>query len=316
MGSQSRQPTGQAQESGAANRQKNSQKHQEGAREEGHGVRHARAMPAPELRIEPGAPGPHAYLGGWVWAGRMPETVVISIGGSIVAPPNLDVTYIDSLAKLLVELSKQRKIYCVTGGGWIARQYITAAREFGAGEEELDLIGIAATRINAQLLIAALTKYTEVPVRPMASVEATVESSQGYNISIMGGTFPGHSTDYVGAELAARAGAVRFINATNVDGVYSADPNVVPTAEFYKELNIDALIKMMGTEWKMAGAKSVIDGPACALIKKHRLHTVVVNGKNLPELARAIRGDPFHGTTITFPPATPAAAPAPMAQKK
>ncbi len=249
------------------------------------------------------------------------ETVVISIGGSIVAPPNLDVTYIDSLARLLAEMSKSRKIFCVTGGGWVARQYIEAARTFGAGEEELDLIGIAATRINAQLLIAALSKYTQVPVRPMASVESTVESSEGYSISVMGGTFPGHSTDYVGAELAALTKAKRFVNATNVDGVYSADPNVVATAEFYAEISIDALIKMMGTEWKMAGTKSVIDGPACGLIKQHRIPTSVVNGRNLLELAKAIKGEPFHGTRISFSEASltahaAGARPATTVQKK
>jgi uridylate kinase len=241
------------------------------------------------------------------------ETVVISIGGSIVAPPNLDVTYIDGLARILSELSKTYRIFCVTGGGWIARQYIEAARGFGAGEEELDLIGIAATRINAQLLIAALSKYTSVPVRPMASVEATVESAEGFSIAVMGGTYPGHSTDYVGVELAAFAKAARFVNATNVDGVYSADPNVVATAEFYGEISIDALIKMMGTEWKMAGAKTVMDGPACALIKQNRIKTVIVNGRNLPELTKAIKGHAFHGTQVTFPDqptaTTPAAAP-------
>lgn len=235
------------------------------------------------------------------------ETVVISIGGSIVAPPNLDVTYIDSLARLLADLAKERRIFCVTGGGWVARQYIEAARTFGAGEEELDLIGIAATRINAQLLIAALSKYTQVPVRPMASVEATVESAEGFNVAVMGGTFPGHSTDYVGVELAAHTKAARFVNATNVDGVYSADPNVVATAEFYQEIPIDALIKMMGTEWKMAGTKSVMDGPACGLIKQHGVRTIVVNGKNLPEFAKAIRGESFHGTVISVP-ATPKTA--------
>lgn len=243
------------------------------------------------------------------------EKVVISIGGSIVAPPSLDVQYIDSLARALTELSKERQLFCVTGGGWIARQYIQAGREFGAGEEELDLIGIAATRINAQLLIAALSKYTEVPVRPLASVEATADSAQGYQVSVMGGTFPGHSTDYVGAELAALVKATRFVNATNVDGIYSADPNVVATAEFYKEITADALIKMMGTEWKMAGTKAVIDGPACLLIKKHRIQTLVVNGRNLPELSKAIQGQPFHGTIVTHPeearPTAPSPSPAP-----
>ena len=245
------------------------------------------------------------------------ERVVISIGGSIVAPPNLDTTYIDSLARLLVELSKTRQVFCVTGGGWIARQYIEAGRQFGAEEEELDLIGIAATRMNAQLLIAALAKYTDVPVRPMASVDATVESSEGYKIAVMGGTYPGHSTDYVGVELAIRAKAARFINATNVDGVYSADPNLVATAELYREVSIDALVKMMGTEWKMAGAKTVIDGPALKLIRDKRVPTFVVNGKNLPEFAKAIQGQPYHGTRITFSDsaAPEGKAPAPVVKK-
>lgn len=258
-----------------------------------------------------------AYVGEGIRRAPMQkETVVISIGGSIVAPPNLDVNYIDSLARLLADISKDRKIFCVTGGGWIARQYIEAARAFGAREEELDLIGIAATRINAQLLIAALSKYTQVPVRPLASVEGTVESSEGYTVSVMGGTYPGHSTDYVGAELASLVKAARFINATNVDGVYSADPNVVATAEFYQEITADNLIKMMGTEWKMAGGKSVIDGPACGLIRKNQIKTFVVNGRNLPELAKAIRGEPFHGTAVTFPDSGKTApAPAPVAKK-
>ncbi|MBI2078764.1 MAG: UMP kinase [Euryarchaeota archaeon] len=235
--------------------------------------------------------------------------MVISIGGSIVAPPNLDTTYIDSLARLLVDLAKDRKLFCVTGGGWIARQYIEAGRSFGADEEELDLIGIAATRINAQLLIAALSKYTEVPVRPLASVDATVESAEGYRIAVMGGTYPGHSTDYVGVELAVKAGAKRFVNATNVDGVYSADPNVVATAEMYKDITVDALIKMMGVEWKMAGTKAVIDGPALKLIREKRVPTFVVNGRNLPELSKALQGQEFHGTRITFPDAAPAPKP-------
>lgn len=244
------------------------------------------------------------------------DVVVVSIGGSIVAPPNLDTTYIDSLARLLVDLSKDRKIFCVTGGGWIARQYIEAARQFGAAEEELDLIGIAATRINAQLLIAALSKYTEVPVRPFATVDATVDSSQGYQIAVMGGTYPGHSTDYVGVELAAKAKASRFVNATNVNGVYSADPNLVATAEMYAEISIDAIIKMMGVEWKLAGSKTVIDGPALKLLREHRVPTFVVNGRNLPELAKALQGLPHQGTRITFTEAAATPAAPAAVQKK
>jgi uridylate kinase len=66
----------------------------------------------------------------------------------------------------------------------------------------------------------------------------------------------------------------------------------------------------------MAGAKTVIDGPALKLIRDKRVPTFVVNGKNLPEFTKAIQGQPYHGTRITFADPAPTSAAQPAAAPK
>ena len=83
-------------------------------------------------------------------------TLAISIGGSIILQENEEIEYLKKLAKLLISQSKRNKLFIVVGGGKLARKYIDYARELGADESFLDEIGIASTRLNARLLIAAL----------------------------------------------------------------------------------------------------------------------------------------------------------------
>ena len=79
---------------------------------------------------------------------------VISYGGSILAPENIDTSFIKKVAKILSE--KREKIFIVVGGGAVARNYIARARELNVNESLLDEIGILATRINGYLLLCAL----------------------------------------------------------------------------------------------------------------------------------------------------------------
>ena len=114
----------------------------------------------------------------------------------------------------------------------------------------------------------------------------------------MGGTTPGHSTDMVGAELAEKTKASKYIIATNVDGVYDKDPNKYRDAKQIKEIKIDDLIKQHGTDWDSAGKNIVIDGPALKIIKKAKIPTFVLNGKKLIQLERVINNLIFNGTVV------------------
>jgi len=221
------------------------------------------------------------------------QTIVISMGGSVLFPENIDERFFEKLIKLFEKLSKKYKIYLIVGGGKTARKYIKLGRTLGLNEIKLDEIGIKVTRINAEILSNLLGNSNQkIPCNTDEAKKMTNE------IVIMGGTTPGHSTDMVGAELAQKTHSSKFIIATNVDGIYDKDPNEYSDAKKYDEITIDELIKKYGTNWERAGKNMVIDGPALAIIKQGKIPTFVLNGKNLDELEKVITNKKFNGTKI------------------
>ncbi|RLF26921.1 MAG: UMP kinase [Thermoplasmata archaeon] len=221
------------------------------------------------------------------------ETIVLSIGGSVLLPEDINPYFLKKLGDLLLKLCKKYKLFIVTGGGPIARRYIGVGRKLGFNEETLDELGIAITRVNAKLLSNMMSCSNKI-------IPSTTDEAKKIDtpIVVMGGTTPGHSTDMVGAELAEKTQATRFIIATNVDGIYDKDPNKYSDARQLGEISIDQLIQNYGTQWSSAGENIVIDGPALDIIKKAGIKTFVVNGKKLGQLEKAINNQPFYGTKI------------------
>ncbi|MCK5636742.1 MAG: UMP kinase, partial [Thermoplasmatales archaeon] len=198
------------------------------------------------------------------------ETIVISIGGSVILSEDADVSFFNKLKTLLEKLTKNYKIYLVVGGGKTARTYIKLGRKLNFEEEFLDEIGIDVTRANAKLLTNIFGISNE-------EIPATTDKAKDMvePIVVMGGTTPGHSTDMVGAELAEKTNATKFIIATNVDGVYDKDPNKYKDATQIKEISVKQLIAEYGTGWNTAGKNIVIDGPALEIINRAKIPTFV-----------------------------------------
>jgi uridylate kinase len=221
------------------------------------------------------------------------ESIVINIGGSVILSKDIDKSYFKKLCTILSEYSKNNRIFIVIGGGRIARNYIDIGRQYGFDEEKLDQLGIDVTRINARIF-SYIIGIENVKI-PFSTDEAKKIDSP---IVVMGGTVPGHSTDMVGAELAEKVNASKFIIATNVDGVYDKDPNKFDDAKQLKSVAIKDLIKLYGTDWTAAGKNMVIDGPALEIIDNGKLQTYVLNGKKLSELEKLLDNKQFNGTVI------------------
>lgn len=223
------------------------------------------------------------------------ENIVIAFGGSILLSEDLDSSFFQNLKTLLQKHSKKYKICLVVGGGKTARIYIRLGRKLKFDEKLLDEIGIGITRVNAQVITDILG---------FSNKEIPVSTDDAKNLQtpvvVMGGTTPGHSTDMVGAELAQKTNAEKFIIATNVDGVYDKDPNKYKDAKHLKEISIKQLIKKYGTGWKSAGKNIIIDGPALKIINDAKIPTFVINGKKLDELEKVLNNQIFNGTTINF----------------
>jgi uridylate kinase len=221
------------------------------------------------------------------------KTVVVSIGGSVVLSDEADVLFLKNLTDLFKKICKEYKLFIIVGGGKIARRYIQLGRELGFDEDTLDLIGIDITKVNARIITNLLgVSNKEIPNTTDEAIKLDKP------IVVMGGTDPKHSTDLVGAELAEKTHAVRFVNATNVDGIYDKDPNKYKNAAQLKEISIDQLITQYGTKWSAAGKNIFMDEPALEIIKRAKLTTYIVNGKRLDQLEKALCGQSFNGTII------------------
>jgi len=101
----------------------------------------------------------------------------------------------------------------------------------------------------------------------------------------------------VSAALAKEVGAVRIVNATSVDGVYSADPRKDKDAVKYDRLSFQQLRDMLGDEHG-PGRSGVFDPMGAAIVLSCRIPVLVVAGRDLEEMAKAIRGEKINGTLI------------------
>lgn len=220
------------------------------------------------------------------------DNVVVSIGGSILVPDDNDSEYIKRLAAMLKELSGDARIAVICGGGKTARYYAGMAQSLGGGDYEQDILGIEATRMNAQLLALALGDMPD-------EVHRTPEelASDGKRISIMGGTEPGHTTDAVTAMVAKALGATRMINATSVDGVYTSDPRKNPDAKKISKMTIDELGEIVYKKHS-ASKSSVFDPLGVQIAKENKIDILIVDGRDLNEVRNAILGKEINGTFV------------------
>jgi uridylate kinase len=225
------------------------------------------------------------------------ENVVISIGGSVLVPDSDDANYIKSLVSLLKEISASHRLFVVTGGGRIARFYIKLGRSLSISENDLDELGIEATRLNAQLLIQTIKDKANY--KPAITVEEAAEAGREHGIVIMGGTAPGHTTDAVSASLAEKVGAARLVNATNVDGVYDSDPKKNPDAKKFDKMSYEQLNTLVSGDHQKAGPNVIFDPKGAKVIAKANIPLLVCNGRNIEALKNAILGKDFEGTIIT-----------------
>ncbi|SEH58213.1 uridylate kinase [Halopenitus malekzadehii] len=226
--------------------------------------------------------------------------VVISIGGSVLAP-DLDPGRVAAHAAAIEELSEAGcTVGVVVGGGGVAREYIGAARELGANEVQLDQLGIGVTRLNARLLIAALGE--RATLSPATDYDEAVSALRRDEVAVMGGVMPGQTTDAVAAEFAEAVDADLLVYATNANGVYDADPNADPDAEQFGRLSPTELVDIVVPMSRDAGASAPVDLLAAKLIDRADLRSIVLDGTDPSVLVDAVlEGD--HGGTDIVPAA-------------
>lgn len=221
--------------------------------------------------------------------------VVISLGGSIISQEEIDEEYIFEFRRFLERMGKKEKLYVVVGGGKTARRYIHAAQRIGMDQYTLDVIGILATRLNASLLLGRYS-YPKVA----KSIDEAYMAGKNYNIVIMGGTEPGHTTDAVSLLLAERAGEKRVINMTSVGGIFDKDPKTNEDAKLILRLSYGEAEKLFLNRKMNAGLNLPFDLLSLKIAERSGIEIVII-GKDLLSLEKVIKGEEFRGTVIGSP---------------
>jgi len=222
----------------------------------------------------------------------MKKRIVIKLSGRIFSILNSKI--LKDYATFLVRISRICQPIIVTGGGKIARHYISHARSSGVDESTLDELGIDVSRLNAKLLIYSLGKraYPHPPTN-LKEIQLAVDSGL---IVVAGGLHPGQSTNATAALIAEKTHASVFFNATDVNGIYDSDPNKNKKAKLFRRIELKNLRKLLVHQESIAGGYDLMDIVALKVIERSKIKTRVLKA-DIKVLEKAIKGSSI-GTEI------------------
>lgn len=231
-------------------------------------------------------------------------TKILSVGGSIIAPNDIDIDFVSRFVKMAREWileNNERRLIFVAGGGAPARLYQSAFREIANkvkianDNNAADWIGIMATRLNAELLKASCGSElckNEVVYNPTLNIQFNGK------ILVAAGWRPGFSTDNDAVLLAEKFHANTVVNLSNIEKVYTDDPRKNPEAKPIDNISWTDFCKMVGSEWT-PGKNAPFDPVASAKAKELKLTVICASGKNIENIRAILNDENFVGTKIS-----------------
>jgi uridylate kinase len=208
--------------------------------------------------------------------------VVIKLSGEYLAAQKLDA-----------------EVAVVVGGGNIVRGVDVSSR--GVSRTTGDTMGMLATVMNCLALEAAIERkgagartlaaFVMPQICELFTRGATHKYlAEGRIVLLGGGTGnPFFTTDTTAVLRAAEIGAQAVLKATNVDGIYSADPKKDKTARRFDRLTHSQAIE---------GGYKVMDATAFALARETSLPIIVFSIAEPGSIGAILRGT-GRGTTVT-----------------
>ena len=229
--------------------------------------------------------------------------VLLKLSGEAFADPligyGIDPNTVQRVAKEVAEASNGGiEVAIVVGGGNIFRGVSQQAK--GMDPANADYMGMLATVINALALRDALEHAGAVTrvqsaitmqqlAEPYIRLRAIRHLEKGRVVVFAAGTGnPFFTTDTTAALRAVEVGADVLLKASKVDGIYSADPKLDPTANKLQELTY--------TEF-LSQELRVMDATAVTMCREHDVPIIVFDMTTPGNILRAVSGEPI-GTVV------------------
>jgi uridylate kinase len=228
--------------------------------------------------------------------------VVVKLSGEYLAGSQgfgIDQPTVDRVADdLIAARNLGAEVAVVVGGGNIVRGVEVSSR--GVSRPTGDTMGMLATMMNCLALEAAIERKG-VPARTLSAFVMPEISelftrgaahkclAEGRIVLLGGGTGnPFFTTDTTAVLRAAEIGAHAVLKATNVDGVYSADPKKDPSATRFERLTHSQAVE---------GGYKVMDATAFALARETSLPIIVFSIAEPGSISEILRGS-GRGTVV------------------
>jgi len=222
--------------------------------------------------------------------------VVVKVSGEALMGPGEFGIHQPTLERIAADLVASHAlgvaIGLVVGGGNVFRG--VKVSEQGIPRVTADLMGILATVMNALALESAIEK-AGLPARVMSALampeicetyerrRALRHLGKGRAVLLAAGTGnPFFTTDTTAVLRAAEIGAEAVLKATDVDGVYSADPKRDKSARRYDRLTHQEAIERN---------LKVMDATAFALARENRMPIIVFSIREKGAITAVLRGE-------------------------
>jgi uridylate kinase len=221
--------------------------------------------------------------------------IVISLGGSIMVPDEIDLGFLTAFTSLIKEyIATGHRFVLITGGGKVCRKYQYALSELtDATNKDLDWLGIYTTQLNAQFmrLVFGDLAYEEI----VTDISLFPETQKP--IIVGAGHKPGASTDLNAVRAAEKTGAKKVINLSNIEYAYDKDPKKFPDAVRIEQSSWADFRKILPVEWS-PGLNAPFDPIAAEMAESLGLEVAIMDGKNIENLRNYLDGKLFIGSVI------------------
>src|SRR4030042_5496478 len=174
------------------------------------------------------------------------EVRVISLGGSLIIPDKINTDFLEKFKEILLENSKEYKFIVVCGGGKTARNYINGFPNDPRIKKKQFFqvfLGIASTRLNARFMTYFFNEDANKGIpHNMEEVKKLLRK----NSVVFCGALryvKNETSDGTAAKL-ARFFNTKFINLTDVKGLYTKNPKKFRSAKFIPEISYKDFYKI------------------------------------------------------------------------
>ncbi len=226
----------------------------------------------------------------------MKKVVVISLGGSLIVPEKMDLSFLQHLHRVVKKKYRTHSFVMVCGGGVVARKYIGALRQAHKSEKQQSLTGIKVTCLNAHFMMQLFGQDANMRL-PKSAKDVRNLLRKNNVVFCCTSRYVPHSTSDSGAARLAHALKADFINLSNVDALYTKDPQKYPDAKPIEYISWDHFEQIALKRTYKAGQHFILDETASSYIRKYKIKTFLL-GNKLKNFSNLLEGKKFKGTTI------------------